>query len=146
MEHFRPYVAVYVLFIKDDNILMLRRFNTGYKDGFYSLPSGHIDGNETLRAAAMREAKEEVGANLAMEDLELKVVMHRLLDREYLDFFFLPKKWEGELKNMEPQKCDEVNWFPLNNIPEKTIPYVQEALRCYREGILYSEFDFEKTS
>lgn len=110
--------------------------------GLYSLPAGHIDGNETLRAAAVREGKEEAGADLKGEDLELRVVMHRLINREYLDFLFVAKKWEGELKNMEPEKCDDLSWFPLDDIPEKTIPYVKEVIRCYREGILYSEFGF----
>ena len=143
MEHFRPYAAVYILFVKGDEVLMSRRFNTGYQDGYYSLPAGHIDGSETLRAAAVREAKEEAGVSIKIEDLELKLVMHRLGDREYLDFLFLAKKWEGELKNAEPEKCDDVSWFLLDNLPEKTIPYVKEVIRCYRDGINYSEFGFE---
>jgi 8-oxo-dGTP diphosphatase len=143
MEHFRPYAAVYILFVKDHKVLMLRRFNTGYQDGLYSFPAGHVDGNETLRAAAAREAKEEVGATIKVEDLEFKLVMHRQAgDREYIDFAFLAKKWEGELENKEPEKCDDVSWFSLDEIPEKTIPYVKEVIRCYREGIAYAEFGF----
>ncbi len=104
-EHFRPYAAVYLIFVRDGKILMSRRANTGYQDGMYSLVAGHIDGNETLRTAAIREAKEEAGVEIKPENLELKIVMHRLHDREYLDFFFAVKKWDGELKNMEPEIC-----------------------------------------
>src|SRR5258708_4121803 len=110
-EHFKPFAAVYIMFIKDSEILMSRRANTGYQDGMYSLVAGHIDGNETLRTAAVREGKEESGVDIKEEDLNLRLMMHRLHDREYVDFFFVPKKWEGELKNMEPQKCDDLRWF-----------------------------------
>ncbi len=139
-DRFRPFAAVYVLFVRNDKILMARRAHTGYQDGMYSLPAGHIDGNETLRAAAVREAREETGATIAQRDLELKLTMHRIHDREYLDVFFLVKKWRGTMRNREPHKCDDLSWFPLNAIPKNTIPYVREAIRCYRKGIRYSEF------
>lgn len=118
---------------------MLRRANTGYMDGMYSLVAGHIDGNEALTAATVREAKEESGVTIAPEDLRLKVTMHRRGDDERLDFFFEPAAWTGELQNMEPGKCDDLSWFPLDALPENTIPYIREAIRCYREDVGYSE-------
>ena len=139
-EHFRPFVAVYLLFVRDGKILLLRRANTGYQDGMYSLVAGHIDGGETLRAAAAREAKEEAGVDIAVDDLQLKVVMHRLVDREYIDFIFEPATWQGELTNMEPGKCDDLRWFPLDALPENVISYVREVIRCYREGVGYAEW------
>ncbi len=139
-DYFRPFAAVYILLVKDGKVLMLRRANTGYQDGMYSLPAGHIDGNETLRRAAVREAKEEIGIAFGVEDLELKLIMHRLHDREYLDFFFQPAQWRGEPENRELQKCDDLNWFPLDALPQSTIPYVQAAIDAYRQGIKYLEF------
>ncbi len=62
---FKLIASVYVLFVKDGKILMLRRANTGYEDGNYSLVAGHADGNEALTAATAREAKEEAGVVIA---------------------------------------------------------------------------------
>jgi ADP-ribose pyrophosphatase YjhB (NUDIX family) len=143
-ERFKLIASVYILFICDGKILMLRRANTGYEDGNYSLVAGHADGDEPLTEATVREAKEESGVEIEPEDLELKVVMHRLSNDERLDFFFEPKHWKGEPKNMEPEKCDDLSWFPLDDLPQNTIPYIQEALRCYREKIFYSEFGWGK--
>ena len=53
-------VTVHLLFFRNDQILLLRRFHTGYADGQYSVPAGHWDGGETVLAAAAREAEEEV--------------------------------------------------------------------------------------
>ena len=71
-------VTVHLLFIQDNKILLARRFNTGYRDGEYSVSAGHLDGNETVRAAAAREAEEEVGVRIEAGDIRFSSVMHRI--------------------------------------------------------------------
>ncbi len=56
--------TVHLFFIRENQVLLIRRFNTGFADGQYSVPAGHLDGGETVIAAAMREAQEEVGVQL----------------------------------------------------------------------------------
>jgi len=43
--------ACYLLLIKKDKMLLLRRFNTGWEDGKYTLISGHLEGDETVKQA-----------------------------------------------------------------------------------------------
>ena len=121
---------------------MLRRFNTGYADGQYSLPAGHLDGGETVLAAAAREAGEEVGVRLEAEHIRFSSVMHRLDGEERVDFFVDVQKWNGEPVNAEPEKCDDVRWVNMEDLPSNTIPYIRLALRNHRAGIKFDEYGF----
>ncbi|QCV56170.1 NUDIX domain-containing protein [Thermoactinomyces vulgaris] len=103
-KRFTAPVTIHLFFIKDHQILLLRRFNTGYEDGNYSVVAGHLDGGETVKQAAVREAKEEAGVHLTEENIEIVGVMHRKAGDERIDFFATMKEWEGEIKNQEPHK------------------------------------------
>ena len=133
-------VAVHLFFLDENKILLLRRFNTGYEDGNYSVVAGHVDAGETVTQAAVREAQEEAGVVLQLGDLQVAHVMNRKSNDERVDFFILVKSWSGEIRNTEPDKCDDLAWFPLADLPANIIPYVRYAIENYQKGILYSEF------
>jgi len=136
--------SVYLVSIKDNKILLLRRFNTGFMDGFYSFPAGHVEENETLTQAMVREAKEEIGVDIKREDLRLVHVMHRKEpNEERINFFFQAEKYQGEPKIMEPHKCDDLSWFDLDNLPENVIPYIKEAIKNILEKKIYSEYGWK---
>jgi ADP-ribose pyrophosphatase YjhB (NUDIX family) len=138
-------VAVHIFFLRDSDaeILLLRRFNTGYEDGKYSVVAGHVDAGETVTQAAMREAGEEVGVILDAKDIQIVHVMNRKSEDERIDFFMVVRQWTGEIANMEPHKCDELVWHPITHLPQNTIPYVRHAIECFQNGIAYSEFGWE---
>lgn len=130
-------VAVHLLLIKDDRVLLLRRYQTGYEDGNYSVVAGHIDGGEELKDAMIREAKEEAGIVIHRSNLEVVGVLHLKSDREYLAFFLVASTWFGEITNEEPDKCDDLRWFSLYDLPRNTIPYIRRAIENYRNGIWF---------
>lgn len=134
-------VAVNLILIKDGKALLLRRFNTGWKDGEYGTVAGHVDGNETIAHAAVREAQEEAG--IAIRELDLYVVhtQHRIsTDAEYIDFNIKADTWSGEPKNLEPDKCDDLSWHPIDQLPENTIPYIRLVFENIKAGIPFSEY------
>jgi mutator protein MutT len=139
MERHKLKVAVYLFLIKEDKILLCRRAYTGWQDGNYSLPSGHLDPNETIIEAMLRETKEEVGVVLKKEDIKLVHTMHRI--NIYVDFYFEAKSWQGEPQNMEPDKCDDVRWFLINELPENMVPSVRAAFLNYQNDIGLSEMN-----
>lgn len=139
-DYFKIVPAVYLILIQDNKILLLKRCNTGFHDGDYSFPAGHVDGNETLVQATIREAKEEIGIDVEPRNLRLIHVMHRKQpSHERADFFFTTPKWTGEIKNMEPHKCVNLNWCDMDNLPLNTIPYIKQTINCIKNNIIYSE-------
>jgi ADP-ribose pyrophosphatase YjhB (NUDIX family) len=139
-EEFKLASAVHLFLIRDGQILLSRRFNTGYEDGKYSVVAGHLNGGEEVTAAAIREAREEVGIQIALEDLEVVGVMHRKSNDERVDFFLTVTAWLGEIVNREPDKCDQLAWFDVDDLPKNVVPYVRRALDNYRRGIWFDSF------
>ncbi len=141
-ERFRIIPAVYLILINDSNeILLLKRANSGFMDGWYSLPAGHLDGNESFATGMIREAKEEVGIEINPDDVHVRVTMNRITpERECIDIFFTVDKYTGTIENKEPYKCSELKFYPLDALPENTIPYVAQAIECHQKGITYNEF------
>jgi 8-oxo-dGTP diphosphatase len=133
-------VTVHLLLFRGDQILLLRRFNTGYADGQYSVPAGHLDGDETVTSAAIREGEEETGVLIEASDILFSSVMHRKDGDERVDFFVYIHKWQGEPVNAEPDKCDELRWANFNELPLNTIPYVRKALQNHLRNVRFDEF------
>jgi ADP-ribose pyrophosphatase YjhB (NUDIX family) len=142
-ERFKMIASGYLMLIRGGKIVLSRRFRTGYEDGKYSLPAGHIEDGETLTAGTCREIGEEIGVELTPRDLKLVHVMHRKHFDIRMDFFFTTDKKNLKPKNIEPQKSDDVAWFPLTKLPINTIPYIRTAIEQYRKNVFYSEFGWE---
>jgi 8-oxo-dGTP pyrophosphatase MutT (NUDIX family) len=143
VERFRLVSAVHLFLVRDGRVLLLRRFNTGYEDGNYSVVAGHLDGDEEIKAAAIREAQEEVGIQIEPSDLRVVGVMHRKSTDERIDFFLAATAWSGEIALREPDKCDRLAWFEVDNLPENVVPYVRRALDNYRQGVWFDSYGWE---
>lgn len=141
-EKFKLLPASHLLLFHQEKILLLRRFNTGYEDGNYSVVAGHLDSNESFTQSMVREAQEEAGIDLKVEDLQVAHVMNRRKSdgEERIDFFIIAKSWKGEPRIMEPDKCDNLSWFSLDNLPNNIVPYIKYAIECTKQGIFYSEY------
>ncbi|MCJ7804900.1 NUDIX domain-containing protein [Patescibacteria group bacterium] len=143
-ERFKFVSAVHLFLIRDKEILLLRRFGTGYRDGEYSVVAGHMDGGEKASVAMAREAEEETGVIVNPENLKLAHIMHLRSEEERIYFFFTAKSWNGTPKIMEPDKCDDLKWFSLDNLPDNMVPYIKKAIESYVIGETYSEFGWIK--
>lgn len=134
----------YLVLLREGKVLLLRRANTGFEDGNYGLPAGHLDGGETAREGGAREVREEIGIAIAPDDMHVAHVMHRKAAHdERIDFFLTCERYEGEIENKEPHKCDDLSWFSLDDVPANTIDYIRVALENIRDGVFYSEYGWK---
>ncbi len=123
--------ASHMIITKEGKILLQKRKGSKLWPGYYALPAGHIDEGENQYDALTREAKEELGITINKKDIENEYVVLRrnffeidgkILD-PYIDYYFDIKGYKGTPKIMEKEKCDELIWADLDNLPEPFINY-----------------------
>ncbi|HSX16325.1 MAG TPA: NUDIX domain-containing protein [Candidatus Saccharimonadales bacterium] len=133
--------CAYTLFRRDGKLLFVLREHTGFMDGKYSLPAGHVEPGESFSQAAMREAMEEVGLAVRPEDLRQVYTQHRYQSDEdiRMDVFFEAASWTGEPRNMEPERHGDIAWLDAANLPETLMSFQLHALREILAGKTYGE-------
>jgi SAM-dependent methyltransferase len=131
-------VDVHLILVRGAEVLLARRAGTGYADGLLHAPSGHLEDGEDVRAAMIREAREEIGLDLAPDALEAVLVMqHRAPDAQArIGWFFLARQAEGDPEpvNAEPGKCSEIGWYPLDDLPDDMVAYCRAGIDAHRAG------------
>ncbi|NOV03035.1 NUDIX hydrolase [Paenibacillus planticolens] len=132
------YGSVHILFYRNDEVLLLKRQNTGFQDGNWSVVAGRMDGHEEVVAAAIREAKEEAGVDILPEQLTVIGMMHRKnTSSEWVDFFLIAREWNGEITNMEPEKCEQLKWFHMHELPDNMVSYIRLAVEHNQEALWF---------
>jgi len=144
----RPYIASWVILRKGTKVAVVLRENTPWMNGYYGLPSGKIEYGEPYKIGAIREAKEEVGVDIELEDLTFVHACHRHADdgvifMDWVDMYFEAAKWTGEVTNMEPTVHSAVDWIDLENLPENVVPTVKFVLEAIARGEKYSEYGWD---
>jgi 8-oxo-dGTP pyrophosphatase MutT (NUDIX family) len=144
-DRFKVVPSVYVALRRSDGgerVLLQLRSGTGYMDGHWAMAAaGHVESGESVIDAARREAAEELDITVSAENLVPLSVMHRTGgdDRpvnERVDFFFECRNWTGTPRRAEPHKTADLRWFPLDALPNPTVPHEQHVLRHLRAGTL----------
>lgn len=131
----RSIVDAHVMLVRDGRVLLSRRRGS-YGDGMWHLPSGKLEAGESLLENAIREAWEEIGVRVDAADLRHVHTLHAVAPgvEPRLGVFFEVLAWGGEPENLEPEKCYELAWFRLDELPADIIAYPAAGLHAYREG------------
>lgn len=132
-------VNAYLILKQENKVLLHLRKNTGYCDGMWSLIAGHVEDGESATAGMIREAYEEIGIQLLPSQLKVVHIMHRKTNRLNVDIFFDCQAWFGEIKNVEPEKCEKLDFFSVEELPFKMVDYNVAALKSIQRGESYSE-------
>ncbi|MEU8276935.1 NUDIX domain-containing protein [Microbispora bryophytorum] len=145
---YRPVVDVHLLLIDGGGltdggvptdggkVLLGRRRGTGYADGEWQImPSGHLEEGESVVDTAVREAREELGVEV--DDCEVVHVMHHRNagGTARIGIFLVARSVTGTPVNAEPHKCAELAWFPLDRLPERTVPYARAGVEAVRRAL-----------
>jgi len=119
-------------------VLLSLRKNTGYRDGEYELPGGHVDAGEDLMQAMVREAKEELLIDIQEKNLKIVHILHHY-SGDRINFILTTDRYEGIPKIGEIDKCEKLEWFSINNLPTNIIPKIKKSIEEINNGIFYSK-------
>lgn len=121
-------------------MLLLRRANSGYRDGWWALPAGHVEPGESCRAPAARELAEETGVVLDAAMLAPVCAQHRTAPggaiEQRADFYYqaaCPDDVEPAL--MEPARASDLRWFDLDALPHLVVAPELDVLRAVPAGV-----------
>ncbi len=112
-------VGVAVIGERDGKVLMGLRKSKTHGDNTWQFPGGHLEYGESFEECAKREVKEET--NLDVDDLEVVGITNdyfKEIDKHYVTVFVKAKKVSGELKNIEPKKCERWEWIEKEKVKE----------------------------
>jgi 8-oxo-dGTP pyrophosphatase MutT (NUDIX family) len=140
MERFQVVPAAYLLLMRGDGadveVLLQRRGPaTSFMAGHWaSAAAGHVELGESVHVAAAREASEELGIEVAVDDIEPLCAMQRTLPgvsdpvEQRVDYFLTARRWSGEPTVQEPHKAVELGWFRPSALPDPMVPHERYLL------------------
>lgn len=146
MEREKFLSSIYLIIKNEKNeILFQRRQSTKLWPGYLALPAGHLDKGENAYEAAIREAKEELNIDISIENIIDTFVVNRRNKSisSYYDVYFEINSYIGNIIINEPDKCSELRWIKIEDLPKDVIPFEKIALLNNQKGIKFSTIDVD---
>ena len=132
-----PKVGAGAVIIKDDKVLLSKRKGS-HGDGMWGSTGGHLEFGESPFETAKREALEELGIEIG--NIEFATCMNLIMEgKHYIDISFTAEIISGEPINQEPEKIEEIGWFPLDSLPTPLFEPVKVVIESIKSGKKYFE-------
>ena len=125
----RPKVGVGVIIVRDGKVLLGKR-KGAHGAGSWSFPGGHLEFNESLEECAIRETAEETGVTIKnVKKLTFTNDIFEAEGKHYITCYMKADLDSGEVKIMEPNKCEEWAWFEWNKLPQPLFVPIQNLIK-----------------
>ncbi len=133
----RPKVGIGVQVYKDGKLLLGKRKGTGFGDGFYSTPGGHLENGETFEQCARREVREEAG--IEIKNIKIISLANLFSSKAHYVDIGIHADWKsGTPTVLEPEKCEGWDWYDLRKLPRPLIEGDKMYLNAIRTGKWYA--------
>ena len=123
-----------LIFNKKGEVLLKKRGkNSKNEAGFWQQPGGALEYGEKAIKAAEREVEEETGIKITIWGALPHTDQILKKDQQHwIAINYLANIKSGNVKNMEPEKCDRLDWFDLKRLPRKIGQQTKESIRNYK--------------
>lgn len=127
----RPHIGVGVLVWNGDRLLLGKRISA-HSENSWQFPGGHLEFGETVVDCARREVEEEAGitiCNIIPGGFTNAVFVDA--EKHYVTLFVSSEYESGEPRVMEPEKCEQWQWFRWDQLPEPLFLPIRNFLKQY---------------
>ncbi|OGE74175.1 MAG: DNA mismatch repair protein MutT [Candidatus Doudnabacteria bacterium RIFCSPLOWO2_02_FULL_42_9] len=136
MDENRPKVGIGVMIFKDRMVLMGKRKNA-HGSGEYAWPGGHLEYTESFEGCAIREVKEETGIEIENIRFQFLANIKKYANKHYCHIGLIADWKSGEPKVLEPDKCEEWNWYEIDKLPTPMFYMCELSVESYKTGRNY---------
>ena len=127
-----PGVGCGAAILRERRILLVKRLKAP-EAGHWNLPGGKVDFLERVEDAVVREIREEIGVEIALERALGVTEMVGVDNQHWVSPVYLARIESGEPANREPDKLEAVAWFPLDAPPQPLALAAREAIAAIRK-------------
>lgn len=127
----RPNVGIGVIILKEGKVLLGKRKNA-HGENTWCYPGGHLEYGESWEECCRREVLEEAG--IEIKNIRFGIATNDIFENEqkhYITICMVSDYVSGEVKIMEPEKCEEWGWFDWNALPQ---PLFLPIINQLKEG------------
>lgn len=125
----RPKVGVGVIVVRNNKVLLGKRLGA-HGSYTWNFPGGHLEFGESIEECATREVKEET--NLNITNPKLGPYTNDIFvseDKHYVTLFVIAQAPNDEPQIMEPDKCEQWDWFVWDSLPQPFFLPIKNLLK-----------------
>jgi len=122
-------VGVGVILVKDGKVLLGKRKGS-HGEGSWAFPGGHLEFGESFEECAVREVAEETGVSI--KNIRKMIFTNDLFpieEKHYVTCYMKAEYQSGEVRILEPHKCETWEWVAWNELPEPLFIPIQNLLK-----------------
>jgi 8-oxo-dGTP diphosphatase len=139
MTNKNPRVGLGIIIVNKQNKILVGKRKNSHAP-FYSIPGGNLELGESFDEGAIREVLEET--NLNIKNPKVIAVTNNLETYKneglhYISIALLVSDYSGELKIMEPNKCEEWLWVDPKDLPQPHFDASKQSVNCYLTNKFY---------
>jgi 8-oxo-dGTP diphosphatase len=131
-------IGINQIILNEKNEILLGCRKQKYGEGTYCLPGGKLRVGETFEQCVVREVKEETGLIVKESDIEVINISNYSKERHFIQVGVLVEKYEGIPKICEPDKCSDLRFFDLNNLPDLFEPN-RANIELFKKNMFYDK-------